>query len=86
MDGLDEYQAFQFDLGVAWKGHLREAEEQQNLLYAMLEGMRGIMQSNGAKVSNIPKPQTLVKNPKEDEVPLLSEVLNAFGGPGVKVE
>lgn len=86
MDGLDDYQAFQFDIAVAWKGHLRDEESKQQELYSLLEGMRGIMQSNGAKVAKLPKPKTLIKDPRADEVPKLSEVLNAFGGKGVMVK
>lgn len=73
-------------MGIAWKGYLRDQENEQNLLYSMLEGMAGIMKSNGAKVSKLPKPKKLVKDPKEEEVPHVRDIIGAFGGKGVKVK
>jgi hypothetical protein len=40
------------------------------------------MKSNGAQVSNMPKPKPLVKGEHDDEVPLLRDVLSALGGTG----
>lgn len=83
MSDLDEYQAFQFDLAMAWKGELRDTEETNSVLHTLLEGMRNIMKSNGATVSTMPKPKPLVKGEHDDEIPLLRDVLAALGGKGV---
>jgi hypothetical protein len=86
MDDLDEYQAFQFDLALAYKGFLRDKEETNDNIYTLLQGMLGIMKSNGGKPGKIPKPKRLVKPPDFDKLPTLNEVLGALGGIGVVVE
>jgi hypothetical protein len=85
MDDLDEYQAFQFDLAMAFKGYLRDKEESNDNIYTLLQGMRGIMKSNGGKPGKIPKPKKLVRPPEEEAVPNLRDVLEAFGGSGTQV-
>ena len=83
---MDEYQAFQFDLAMAVKGHLKDKEETSENIYTLLQGMLGIMKSNGAKPGKIPKPKKLVKPPDWDKLPSLQEVLNSLGGAGVAME
>lgn len=86
MELESDYEAFQFDLAMAYKGYLREAEEKENTIHTMLEGMRGIMRSNGAKPKPLPKPRKFIKPPKSDEIPTLEEALLAFGGIGGVLE
>lgn len=86
MSDLDEYQAFQLDLAMAWKGKLRDKEELNTVLHTLLEGMRGIMKSQGAQVQKIPAPAPLVKGEHDDELPSLRAILKYAGGSGVKVE
>lgn len=82
--GFDnDYDAFQFDMAVAWKGYLLEKEEQQQFITTMLNGMRNIVLSNGAKMDKIPKPEPLLKPKNWGEVPTLKEILAHFGGSGV---
>lgn len=84
--GFDnDYDAFQFDLAVAWKGYLMEKEEQQQIITTMLEGMRSIVLSNGAKMDKIPKPQPLLKPKNWGEPMSLDEILKKFGGSGVSI-
>ena len=85
-DDLDEYQAFQFDLAMAFKGYLRDKEAKSDEVYTLLQGMVGIMKSNGGKPGKIPKPKPLVKPPVDTQLPSIHEVLNALGGVGVAVE
>jgi hypothetical protein len=86
MEGLDEYQAFQLDLALAVKGMLRDKEAQNDNIYTLLQGMRGIMKAQGAKPGKIPKPKPLVNPPVDERIPTLRDVLEAFGGAGTSVE
>lgn len=82
--GFDnDYDAFQFDMAVAWKGYLMEKEEEQQFITTLLNGMRNIVLSNGAKMDKIPKPKPLLKPKNWGEMPTLSEILTQFGGSGV---
>nr|DAV53567.1 MAG TPA: hypothetical protein [Caudoviricetes sp.] len=82
--GFDnDYDAFQFDLGVAWKGYLLEKEWQNQLITVLLNGMRNIVLSNGAKMDKIPQPAPLIKPKDYGELPSLESILAQFGGSGV---
>lgn len=86
MEDLDSYQAFQFDLAMAFKGYLKDKENESDNIHTLLQGMLGIMKSNGAKPGKIPKPKKLVKDPDFDKLPTLNDVLGALGGVGVGIQ
>jgi hypothetical protein len=75
-------------MGMAYKGYLQDKEELAEMIHTIIEGMAGIMRSNGAKVKPIPRPKPLVKSPdqKPKEPALLNEVLVGLGGAGVVIE
>lgn len=79
----NDYDAFQFDMAVAWKGYLLEKEELHQTITTLLNGMRNIVLSNGAKMDKIPKPKPLIKPANWGETPTLKEILAQFGGSGV---
>lgn len=83
MDFDNEYDAFQFDMGVAWKAYLIEKEEKNQEMATLLNGMRNIVLANGAKMDKIPKPAPLLKPKNWGEMPTLQEILEQFGGSGV---
>lgn len=79
--GIDnDYQAFKFDLGVAWKSHLKELERDQEYISVLLNGFRNVVLSNGANMPKIPKPTPMVKPKNYDDVPLLSDILKSMSG------
>lgn len=82
--GFDnDYDAFQFDMGVAWKSYLLEKEETNQMITVLLNEIRNIVRTNGTKIENIPKPAPLVKPKNYGELPTLDEILKTFGGSGV---
>lgn len=82
--GFDnDYDAFRFDLGVAWKSHLIETEKEQNQLTALLNGFRNVVLSNGANMPKIEKIKPLVKPKNYDETPNVRDIIAAYGGSSV---
>ena len=85
--GFDnDYEAFRFDLGVAWKSHLLDIEKEQTNLSAMLNGFRNVVLSNGAKMPKVDKIKSLVKPKNYDETPNVRDIIAALSGKGSVVE
>lgn len=85
--GFDnDYDAFRFDLGVAWKSHLIDTEKEQTHLAALLNGFRNVVLSNGAKMPNVDKIKPLVKSKNYDETPNVRDIIAAFAGNGSVVK
>ena len=81
--GFDnDYDAFQFDIGVAWKSHLLDLEKDQNYLAAVLNGFRNVVLSNGAKMPKVDKIKPLVKPKNYDETPNVRDIIAALSGKG----
>lgn len=80
---LDDYSALQLDIAIALKGKIRDQEHESDLLYVILEGMRGIMRAQGAKPKAIDKPAKYVFGEQEEpEIPHVSDLLAALSGQG----
>lgn len=87
--GFDnEYDALRFDIGVAWKSYLIEKDEELTKMETLLNGLRNVVLSNGAKMDKIEKHKPLVRDEKQKEgfdVDLmLAEML--VDGKGILVE
>lgn len=80
--GLDEYQAFQLDAALALRGKIEDSDDNQLLIWQLLDGMRMVAQSQGAKVKKIPMPERTIQEPSDEE-PLLADLLNQLGGAGM---
>ena len=86
MDFDNDYDAFQFDVGVAWKAMLLEKDERANEMAVIMNGMRNIVLANGAKMDKIKKPKSLLK-PKDYGEPMnVNAILSALGGSGVVIQ
>lgn len=81
----DDYTALQFDMAMAFKGFLKDAERNNDNVYTLLTGMRAIMMSNGAKPGKIPKPKKLVRPEPTTELPSINQILEALGSKGAVI-
>ena len=83
---LDDYEAFQFDAAMALRGQIEDRDYDSQVLHVVLEGLRGVMKSNGAEVDRLTAPKRTVIEHHEDEVYEVSDLLEYFGGKGVVME
>lgn len=80
---LDDYSAFQLDAAIALKGKIRDQEHEMDIVHLLLEGMVGIMRSQGARPKKLHKPEKIVfEDKEEDDLPHVNELLQALGGVG----
>jgi hypothetical protein len=93
-DELDDYQKWQIDSGLAYRGYFDDMEHENDMFYNLANYLVGIMRSSGNDKVETPqpplplrkRPEDFVKITKATPIPTIDQLLGLLGGAGTVID